>query len=330
MPSPFADGPSPNNLPVKVSNHRKPFKELTQVEVVQDIKAHDGKKRNIASPPMKTCACTRATQKGIPSLTLRCYAGAIWAMQFSCRGLLLATGGQDGVVRVWEVLDRCRSASGSPGDASEPSCGGPVLSPEPIREMRGHEGDILSLSWSGVFGDSEFLLSASIDRTVRLWHASSDECLRVFEHPDMVTCVDFYPRDERFFLSAAADGSVSLWSIPEATQLDSAHVSGGVSAACFMPSGAEAAVGTMSGQCHLFRVHPTEGPPPRLRMELSSHLDVKNTSRGSRNHKVTGELPPRRCSPARFHPSPSGQDRHGPGSSRVTRRAYPAMAECRA
>lgn len=41
----------------------------------------------------------------------------------------------------------------------------------------------------------------SMDRTVRLWHASSDVCLRVFEHGDFVTCVAFYPKDHRYFLA---------------------------------------------------------------------------------------------------------------------------------
>ncbi len=41
----------------------------------------------------------------------------------------------------------------------------------------GHTADVLDLAWS----KSQFLLTASMDKTVRLWHISMDDCLRVFK-----------------------------------------------------------------------------------------------------------------------------------------------------
>ena len=54
----------------------------------------------------------------------------------------------------------------------------------------GHTADVLDLAWS----KSQFLLTASMDKTVRLWHISMDDCLRVFKRaaPLLNTC--FLPR----------------------------------------------------------------------------------------------------------------------------------------
>lgn len=38
----------------------------------------------------------------------------------------------------------------------------------PIQSYRDHSRDVIDLSWSS----SDFLLSASVDKTVRLWHVS--------------------------------------------------------------------------------------------------------------------------------------------------------------
>ena len=47
----------------------------------------------------------------------------------------------------------------------------------PYRTYLGHKQDVLDLSWS----KTQFLLSASMDKTVRLWHVTMDDCLRVFK-----------------------------------------------------------------------------------------------------------------------------------------------------
>lgn len=39
-----------------------------------------------------------------------------------------------------------------------------------------------------------FLLSSSMDKTVRLWHISRRECLCCFQHIDFVTAIAFHPR----------------------------------------------------------------------------------------------------------------------------------------
>lgn len=69
----------------------------------------------------------------------------------------------------------------------------PFINPMPYRVLEGHTGDVIDVAWS----KSKFLLSASTDKTVCLWHVSRSECLQFFRHPDIVTAVEFHPAHDR-------------------------------------------------------------------------------------------------------------------------------------
>ena len=209
---------------VKVRQCRKQMKELSALHMRQDIQAHEG---------------------------------SITTMKFSPDGQYLASGGQDGVVRLWQVVEEDRS---NEIDTSEidPSCiyftvnnlseltpmfmdkekinklkslrktsdSACIIFPpkifrlleKPLHEFRGHRGEVLDLSWSKnnvsecykfqLFSEKkkkksihlrvdeisgkliwffivfwmQYLLSSSVDTTVRLWHVESEHCLKAFPH----------------------------------------------------------------------------------------------------------------------------------------------------
>jgi len=88
---------------------------------------------------------------------------------------------------VWAVLSTPeeREAHEYEEDVSSSTSGAerlsaPVFKSKPIREFQGHTSDVLDLSWS----KNNFLLSSSMDKTVRLWHISRQECLCTFKHKD--------------------------------------------------------------------------------------------------------------------------------------------------
>lgn len=74
---------------------------------------------------------------------------------------------------------------------------GLYFSRQPVRVFTGHTEDILDVTWSA----GGFILTASLDKSVRLWHVSQPDCLREFWHTDFVTSVQFHPLDAQRFVS---------------------------------------------------------------------------------------------------------------------------------
>jgi len=143
--------------------------------------------------------------------------GPIWALSFSKNGKYLASGGQDMIIRVWILYSEIQDYLSSPemSDTKQNIMKkkkiSPVFRSYPYRYYRGHTSDILDLSWS----KTDFLISSSMDKTVRLWHVMHNDCLRIFQHEDFVTSIRFHPKDDRYFLSGSLDSKIRLWSIQE-------------------------------------------------------------------------------------------------------------------
>ncbi|KAI0455277.1 WD40-repeat-containing domain protein [Xylaria acuta] len=207
--------------------------------------------------------------------------GPIWAVEFSQDGRFLATGGRDRVLRVWAVIatEEDRKAYDDEENADTEKgerLSAPVFHPQPAREFKGHEGDILDLSWS----KNNFLLSSSMDKTVRLWHMSRRECLCTFKHKDFVASIAFHPRDDRFFLAGSLDSSLRLWSIPDKAVAYSSQLSDIITAVGFSPDGKTAIAGTFHGFCMFYE---TEG------LKSLSQLHVRSSrGKNAKGSKITG------------------------------------------
>ena len=208
---------------------------------------------------------------------------AIWAMQFSKDGRYLAAGGQDFYVRVWAVLsspeerrshEREEDVAGRESDRVRLSA--PCFQKTTVQEFGGHTQSILALSWS----KNNFLLSSSMDKTVRLWHISRAECLCCFKHTDFVTSVDFHPKDDRFFLAGSLDSKLRLWSIPDKNVAYWNQLSDLITAVAFTPDGKTAIAGTLGG---LLLFYDTEG----LKYQTQTH--VRSThGKNAKGSKITG------------------------------------------
>nr|UNY85609.1 WD40-containting protein [Zea mays] len=256
---------------VKVRSYRKRSKELSAVYQGQVIKGHDG---------------------------------AILTMKFSPDGQFLATGGEDGVVRVWGVAqsEDCKIPMDDPScvylKAHRQSGLGPVdadnekkckvkgvkqsadsacvviptvvfqISKQPLHEFRGHSGDVLNLSWS-----NKHLLSASTDKTVRLWEIGSANCITVFPHSNFVTCVQLNPTNENQFISGSIDGKIRVWDIPRCSVIDWVDIRDIITAVCYRPDGKGAVVGTITGNCRFY-----DASDNLLRFETQVELSGKKKS----------------------------------------------------
>ncbi|XP_004614522.2 WD repeat-containing protein 44 isoform X2 [Sorex araneus] len=241
------------------------------------------------------------------------HMGAVWTMKFSHCGRLLASAGQDNVVRIWALKNAFdyfnnmrmkyntegrvspspsqESLSSSKSDTDTGVCGGGDEDPDdknapfrqrPFCKYKGHTADLLDLSWSKNY----FLLSSSMDKTVRLWHISRRECLCCFQHIDFVTAVAFHPRDDRYFLSGSLDGKLRLWNIPDKKVALWNEVDGQtklITAANFCQNGKYAVIGTYDGRCIFY---DTE------HLKYHTQIHVRSTrGRNKVGRKITGIEP---------------------------------------
>lgn len=245
--------------------NKKRWMELSALYVEQEIQAHDG---------------------------------IIWTIKFSPDGEFLATGGSDGVVRVWQVtsavashsyVDTCEDQNCSlvKNDMSRPkgkkSNHASVVMPDqifsigksPLHEFRGHRCDVLELAWSS----SNKLLSSSKDNTVRLWKVGCDQCLNVFRHSNYVTCIQFNPLNENYFISGSIDGKARIWGISKGRVVDWADARDVITAICYQPDGKGIVVGCITGTCRFF-----EMSGGHLQQDAVIHVQGK---KGTIGNKIT-------------------------------------------
>ncbi|KAI9730446.1 MAG: hypothetical protein M1818_008141 [Claussenomyces sp. TS43310] len=258
---------------IKVRQHNKKEREFNRMFLAQELNVPKQK------PGDNKAHATKASETHPrPSMTA---GGAIWATEFSKDGKYLAAAGHDTVVRVWSVISTAeeREAHESDEDASSGKgerLSAPVFRSRPVREFDAHKSVVLDLSWS----KNNFLLSSSMDKTVRLWHVSRQECLCTFKHKDFVTSIAFHPRDDRFFLAGSLDSVLRLWSIPDKTVAFWNQLPDLITAVAFSPDGKTAMAGVLNGYCLFYE---TEG----LKYHTQIHV---RSSRGknAKGSKITG------------------------------------------
>lgn len=259
---------------IKIGARNKKQKEFDRLFLAQELQCSPQPKleRSMSSNKL------RRKSSNTPS-----DANTTWAMEFSRDGKYLAAAGADKVVRVWAVLSSAedrrqheRQEYNETEGANTTHLSAPVFQSKPIREYQAHTATILDLSWS----KNNFLLSSSMDKTVRLWHLSRDECLCTFKHTDFVPSISFHPKDDRFFLAGSLDSKLRLWSIPDKSVAFSAQLPDLITAVAFTPDGRYVMAGCLSGLCMTYE---TEG----LKYQTQTH--VRSTrGQNAKGSKITG------------------------------------------
>ena len=108
-------------------------------------------------------------------------------MVFCPNGKLLASGGFDKTIRIWDV------ATG-----------------KNIATLYGHSGDVLAVAFSP---DGKTLASASFDKSIKLWDVSTGNNIATLTgHFDPVVSVVFSP-DGKVLASGALGNVIKLWDV---------------------------------------------------------------------------------------------------------------------
>ncbi len=214
-------------------------------------------------------------------LTLQGHSRMTWAIAFSPDSTMLASGGYDSMVKLWEIQreqepgGRCLktfsghdkwvrsiafSADGmllaSTGDdetiriwdIQEGTC---------LRVLRGHNGIIWSVALSP---DGNLLVTGGDDETVRVWNTHTGTCLNVLhEHTGMVMTVAFHPAGH-MFASGGDDGAIHLWDVASNCRLATLRLhSRRAASIAFNAEGTLLASGSQNGEVEVWRIAEERG-----------------------------------------------------------------------
>jgi WD40 repeat protein len=180
---------------------------------------------------------------GVPSYwnalqqTLEGHSGPVNAVAFSPDGKLVASGFDDGTIKLWDV------ATGA------------------LRQtLEGHSGSVNAVAFSS---DSKLVASSSHDRTVKLWDTATGALQQTLEgHSGWVNAVAF-SSDGKLVASGSHDHTIKLWDASTGALQQTLEVDAVIRTLSFSKSGPylETDRGLLRFETTCFSIPPSQSEP---------------------------------------------------------------------
>jgi hypothetical protein len=122
-----------------------------------------------------------------PPVVLQGHADAVYSLALSPDGRLLATGGYDREILLWDLATR-----------------------KPVRTLRGHNEAVFDLAFRP---DGKILASASADRTLKLWDVESGQRRDTLTESTKALHAATWTPDGRHVLAGGVDNRIRAWEV---------------------------------------------------------------------------------------------------------------------
>ena len=130
-----------------------------------------------------------------------------------------------------------------------------------IRTLEGHRDRVNAVALTP---DGLRAVSASSDRTLRLWDLESGQTIRTLEgHTDSVWAVAFMP-DLLRAVSASSDRTLRLWDLESGKEIAAFTGESSMVSCAIAPDGRTTIVGDASGRLHLLRLVEADETKPAI------------------------------------------------------------------
>ncbi|MGD1918383.1 MAG: WD40 repeat domain-containing protein, partial [Pleurocapsa sp.] len=116
---------------------------------------------------------------------LSAHIGSVFGVNISPNGRLIATGGEDRILRIWQ-------ADGTL-----------------IHALKGHKARVWDVEFSP---NGEYIATASRDRTIKIWNANGTLVRTLKGHKDAVLGLTFSP-DGKYIATASRDRTIKIWNL---------------------------------------------------------------------------------------------------------------------